>query len=329
MASTAGDPSAPLLVVNPRASRLRDPSRRAATVEVVARAIRARTGLEPVVVDDSEEAASVALQRHAGSPLIAAIGGDGTVRLAAEVLAGRSIPLAIVPAGTGNVVAASVGIRGLRSAVAAIRDGVPRTIDLGMAEWGRSGVDQPDGRRTFVVAAGVGLDARIMASAHEDWKHRMRFGAYVGAALRELTRLNPAAFDITADGERLQLDGHLALVANLGELIPGRLGPREPIDPTDGRLDLLVVGGRGLVRGLRSTAELLLRKGKLDGIVVRRTVREVRIETDPPQPVESDGDTHPPGWLVARVVPGALTILVPPRDSPSDASTRGPQADVL
>ena len=329
MASIESDPSAPLLVVNAHAARLRDPARRAATVEVVARAIRAQTCREPVVVDDTEEAASAALRRHAESPLITAIGGDGTVRHAAEILAGRSTPLAIVPAGTGNVVAASVGIRGLRSAVAAIRDGVPRTIDLGLAEWGRYGVDEPDGQRTFVVAAGVGLDARIMATAHEDLKHRLRFAAYVGAALRELTRLRPTAFDIVADGERLQLDGHLALVANLGELIPGRLGPRAPIDPSDGRLDLLVVGGRGLASGLRSTAELLVRKGRLDGMAVRRTVREVRIETDPPQPVESDGDTLPPGWLAAHVVPAALTILVPASDSPSDASTRRPPADVL
>jgi diacylglycerol kinase (ATP) len=312
MASTAGDPSAPLLVVNPRASRLREPDRRAATVRVVVRAIRDRTGQEPVVVDDTEEAASAALARLTASPLVAVLGGDGTIRHAADVLAGRSIPVAIVPAGTGNALAGSVGIRGLRSAVAAIRDGVPQTIDLGLAEWGRAGVEEPDGRRTFVVAAGVGLDARIMAAAHEDWKHRLRFGAYVGAALRELTRLRPAAFEITADGDRFHVDGHLALVANLGELIPGRFGPRERIDPTDGRLDLLVVGGRDLVTGLRSTAELLLRKGQLDGAALRRSVEEVRIETQPPQPVESDGDTHPPGWLAARVVPGALTILVPP-----------------
>ena len=66
MASVASDPSAPLLVVNPRAARLRDPARRAATVEVVVRALRARTGRQPVVIDDTEEAASAALRRHAG-----------------------------------------------------------------------------------------------------------------------------------------------------------------------------------------------------------------------------------------------------------------------
>ena len=317
MASLAGDPSAPLIVVNPRASRLRDPARREAFVEVVARAVRMRTDREPVVVDDSEAAASAALERLTEPPLVVAIGGDGTVRHAASILAGRSIPLAVVPAGTGNVLAASLGIRGLRSAMDAIHAGAPRTIDLGMAEWGRHGVDQPDGRKLFAVAAGVGLDARIMAAAHDEWKQRMRFGAYVGATLRELTRLRPALFTITADGDRIESYGHLVLVANAGEIIPGLLGPREPIDPGDGRLDLLVVGGRGLAAGLRSTAELLLRTGTLDGTAVRRTVREVRIEADPPQPVETDGDPHPPGWLTARVVPAAIALLVDPRRQPT------------
>ena len=312
MASVEGDPSAPLLVVNPRASRLRDPARRDAVVDVVARAVRSRTGRDPLVIADTEAVATEALERHATPPLVVAIGGDGTVRHAAGILTGRSIPLAIVPAGTGNVLAASFGVRGVRSAVEAIRDGVPRTIDLGMAEWGRPGEPRPVGRSVFVVASGVGFDARIMAAAHDEWKRRMRFGAYIGATLRELMRLRSARFLITADGERIELQGHLALVANAGELIPGRLGPRQPIDPGDGRLDLLVVGGRDLATGLRSTAELLLRTGPLDGTAVRRMVREVHIETDPPQPVETDGDPHPPGWLTARVIPGAITLLVSP-----------------
>jgi diacylglycerol kinase family enzyme len=313
MVTIAGDPTDPLLVINPRASRLRDPDRRRAVVEVVAKAVRERTGREPRALDDTQDAATAALVAVTTPPLVVAIGGDGTVRHAAGVLAGRSIPMAVVPAGTGNVFAGSLGIRGLRSALAAIRDGAPRTIDLGRAAWGRPGVPAADGQDVFVVAAGVGLDARIMAAAHEELKQRLRFGAYVGATLRELTRLAPTDFVITADGESIERHGHLVLVANAGEIIPGRLGPRQPIDPTDGYLDLIVVGGGGIGTGLRSAAELLLRAGELTGTAVRRRVREARIETDPPEPVETDGDVHGPGWLAARIEPGAVTMLVPPR----------------
>jgi diacylglycerol kinase family enzyme len=305
------DPTAPRLVINRRASRLRDPERRSAIVAVVASAILARTGREPVIVDDTQEAAGSLLSSLSAAPLVAILGGDGTIRHAAAILAGNSIPLAVVPVGTGNVLAASLGIRGLRTAVDAIRNGVPRTIDLGYAEWGRDGSATPDDSGTFVVAAGTGLDARIMATAHDDWKRRLRFGAYAGATIREMLRLDPVDLIITADGETLERRGHLALVANTGQIIPGRLGPRRPIDPSDGRLDLLVLAGRGLPGGLRSAGELLVRTGDLAGDTIRRTVLEVRITTLPPQPVEIDGDLHPRGWLAARVVPAGVSVLVP------------------
>ena len=312
MAETDIDPTAPLLVINPRASRVRDPQHRRAVVELVADAIRTRTGAPPAIVEDTQDAAEAQLRALTTAPLVAVVGGDGTVRHAAGILAGGGIPLAIVPAGTGNVLAASLGIRGFRSARDAIVGGTTRSIDLGLAEWGRSGAAQPDGGGMFVVAAGTGLDARIMAAAHEDWKRRLRFGAYIGAAMREVLRSAPVDLVITADGERIERTGHLVLVANTGEIIPGRLGPRRPIDPSDGQLDLLVVTGRGIAGGLRSAADLLLRSGELDGTTIRRRIHEVRIETDPPQPVETDGDVHPPGWLAARIAPHGVTLLVPP-----------------
>jgi diacylglycerol kinase family enzyme len=307
------DATAPQIIINRGASRIRDPERRRAFVDVVASAVEARTGLKPAIVDDTQDAAGSALEALTESPLVAVVGGDGTVRHAAGILAGRSIPLAIVPAGTGNALAASLGIRGLRSAVDAIRNGAPRTIDLGMAEWGREGEITPDGRGPFVVAAGTGLDARIMATADGEWKRRLRFGAYIGATLREMFRLAPVDLVIEADGETLERHGHLVLVANTGEIIPGLIGPRRPIDPSDGHLDLFVVAGRGIPGGLRSAADLLLRTSDLHGETIRRTVKQVRITTIPPQPVEIDGDVHAPGWLTARVAPSGMTVLVPSR----------------
>lgn len=309
------DPSAPLVVINPRASRLQDPSRRAALVEDVSRAVEARTGHRPTVVGDTLEAAQAALETLVDPPLVVAVGGDGTVRQAATALSGRPIPLAIVPGGTGNVLAATLGIRGMASAGRALRTGTPRTIDVGVAAWGEPGATEPAGRTIFLVAVGMGLDARIMAAAHGVWKRHLGVLAYAGATLREVTRLETADFRIVADGETLEVHGHVVLVANAGQIIPGLVGPRYAIDPDDGQLDLFVAGGRGLLGGLRSATELLVRSGPLDGRVVRRLVREVRIEATPPQAIETDGDDHPPGWLEARVMPGALTVLVPgPRD---------------
>jgi diacylglycerol kinase family enzyme len=305
----------PLVVVNPRAARLTDPVRRDRVVAEVLATVRRRFGAEPRLEAGSIEAARSALEASAGAPLVVVVGGDGTVREAAEALTGSGTRLALVPGGTGNVLARSLRIAGIAQAVDAIRDGVPRVLDLGRARWTLAGDDGSPGathERLFVVACGMGLDARIMAGAEHEWKRQMRFGAYVGATLRTLVDLESARFRIVADGEPLEIDGYLALVANAGELIPGRVGPREPIDPADGLLDLIVLGGTNPLMALHGATELMLRSGDQHGRVIRRAVRHVTIESEPAQPIETDGDPHPAGRLEATVIPGALTILTPP-----------------
>src|SRR5215213_3698819 len=120
------DPSSPLVVVNPRASRLHDPARRTEIVGAVARAVRARTGSAPLIEDGDLVATAATLARMASPPLVVAVGGDGTIRQAAAALAGTGIPLAVVPGGTGNVLAGSLGLGGVGRALDAIRRGPER-----------------------------------------------------------------------------------------------------------------------------------------------------------------------------------------------------------
>ncbi len=157
----------------------------------------------------------------------------------------------------------------------------------------------------------MGLDARIMAAAETEWKRRLRFGAYVGAAIRELGRLESSRFLIDADGDSMEIDGYLAMVANAGQLVPGRIGPRQPIDPSSGRLELIVLGGTDPLAALQGAARLLLGTGDLGGGVIRRSVSRVTIRSEPEQPIETDGDHHRAGTLEVEVVPGAVTVLVP------------------
>ncbi len=269
----------PLVIVNARASRLHDPEKRARLREALAPALVRRFGLTPDWVDDTHAAALAALQDLAGRPMVVAAGGDGTVREAAAAVAGTDVPLAIVPGGTGNVLAGTLRIGGMQGAVHAIRDGHTRRLDLGRARWGTADGDEHE--RIFMVACGSGFDSRVMAAAEHEWKRRLRFGAYIGAAVREAIRLTPAHFRITADEATIELDGLVVLIGNAGEIVPGRVGPRRPIDPTDGLLDLMVIGGRDLVAGVRGAADLLLRTGDLDGSVIRRSVRSVRVGIGP------------------------------------------------
>jgi diacylglycerol kinase family enzyme len=308
------DPSAPLIIVNPRAARLADAQRRRDITASIAHAVLYRTGRPGRIVDgdlDEARAAIAGLASTPEPPLVVAAGGDGTIRDAAAALAGRPIPLAMVPGGTGNVLASALRLGSIRSAIEAIRTGPERMIDLGQARWGSTDTASavPAREQLFLVACGMGLDARIMAAAQHEWKRRMLFGAYVGAALTELTRLRTAVFRITADGQELEIRGYLVLIANAGDIVPGRIGPRRPIDPTDGRLQLMVVGAENPFDGLRAAASLLLSQDELDGRVIRRSVSEVRVEAEPAQPIEIDGDDEPPGWLEARVLPGALKVL--------------------
>ncbi len=296
------------MIVNPTASRLADARRRAAICRDLERALTTRFGEPPDWAPETQAGARAALQDVAGRPIVVVAGGDGTIRDAAAALADSDVPMAIIPGGTGNVLGGTLRIRGMRGALETIRTGRARRLDLGSARWGTAdGVSE----RTFTVACGMGFDAKVMAAAEHEWKRHLRFGAYIGAAVREAVRLEPARFRIVADEAPLEIVGLVVLVANCGDLIPGRLGARQPLDPTDGLLDLIVIGGRGIIGGLRGAADVLLRTGELDGAVIRRAVRHVRVEADPPQPTQTDGDVHDPGWLEATVMPGALTVLVP------------------
>jgi diacylglycerol kinase family enzyme len=312
----AARPTPPVVVVNPTASRLHDAGRRSAIVAAVTRAVETRTGHTPILVDASPEAARAALAAATTAPLVAVVGGDGTVREVVASMAGSDVPVAIVPAGTGNVFAAALGIpRRTSAALEFIRAGQPAPIDVGRASWGPvlDGAPGPAaGAKVFVVACGLGFDARVMAGATTDLKRRLGFGAYVVSAVRQAARLRPTTFRIEADGDVREVRGLVVLIANCGHIIPGLIGPRHPISPTDGRLDVFVVTAGGVPTGLVGAAELLFADAATSrngGRSLRLRVQRIRITADPPEPVEVDGDPHAADWLEADILPGAIRVI--------------------
>jgi diacylglycerol kinase family enzyme len=308
----------PLVVVNPTASRLVHGGRRDRIVEAVVAAVEARTGRSASVVDTTPEAARDALAAARTAPLVTAVGGDGTVREAAAAMAGSGVPIAIVPAGTGNVFAAALGIpRRTEAAIELVRSGQPSLVDLGQAAWGPAVRGEPgpeEGSKPFVVACGLGFDARVMSAATTDLKHRHGFRAYVFATLREAIRLRPVTFRIEADGDVHEIRGLVVLIANCGQIIPGFIGPRRSIDATDGLLDVMVVHAAGIPGGLAGAADLLLAEDDMPRRrrhSLRLRAKHVRVSADPPEPVEVDGDPHEADWLEATVLPGAISVLRP------------------
>ena len=133
----------PLVVINPRAARLGDPGRRERVRHAVEAAVMRRVGAPPEIVDDDHDTALAALRDPIGRPLVVAVGGDGTIRDVAAALSGSGVPMAVVPAGTGNVLAGALRIGGVDRALATIRSGSLRTFDLGPRAGALSRCGQP------------------------------------------------------------------------------------------------------------------------------------------------------------------------------------------
>src|SRR6476620_9575955 len=204
-------PGRPLVVANPMASGLADADRRRRMVASIVSAVERRTGRTTVVADSTAEDTRAALEQARDAELVVVAGGDGTIRDAAEHLIGSGVPMAIVPAGTANVFGAALGVpRGIKGAIDLIATGRPTSVDVGRATWGAMTdrvPGEPTGSRAFVVACGLGFDARVMAGATPALKRQLGFGAYVVSAARQAARLRPVDFRIEADGVLHEIRG--------------------------------------------------------------------------------------------------------------------------
>ncbi len=238
--------------------------------------------------------------------VVLAIGGDGTIRAVCEELAGTGIPVGIVPAGTGNLLARNLDIPlYLRSAVDVGLNGQDRAID--MVEV--SGDNMED--TTFLVMAGMGFDAAIMEGVNEDIKAKVGWLAYVWSALKSL--MFPAIRVEVAvdDGEPTRHRARTLVIGNVGSLQGGMpLIPDAAID--DGQLDVVLLYPRSFLSWLPLAVRVLSRNKRTDETITRMTGREVVVRASSDAPRQLDGDLIAPGKeLRARCVHGRLLVRVP------------------
>jgi diacylglycerol kinase family enzyme len=130
-----------------------------------------------------------------GADLVAVSGGDGTVRACAAALAGTGVPMAILPSGTGNLLAVNLRVpRSLKAAVQVALTGRRRAIDVGMGDVEVAGVP------SFLVMGGLGFDAAMLLGTKPKLKRRVGNLAYVRSGLDEL-RYPQDDYTIAVDDE--------------------------------------------------------------------------------------------------------------------------------
>lgn len=243
------------------------------------------------------ELAQAALEQR--PDLVLVWGGDGTVNEVAARLAFSETPLAIVPVGSGNGLAASLGLpRAPEAAMQAALDGSVRAIDAGRL----------DGRLFFNVA-GIGFDAHV-ASLFAQSPGRRGFARYLRIAFGELVRFQPTRCRVTAHGESREYRVDLLAFANGAEYGNGaRVAPDARLD--DGELDLVIAEARTPIVNLWRAARLMTGTLRAGAGVVTTRIRSVRIEADTPIAYHVDGEPGVAGRAVdVRVHPGALRVRV-------------------
>ncbi|MBA2444563.1 MAG: phosphatase PAP2 family protein [Nocardioidaceae bacterium] len=274
-----------------------------------ARAARAAGWDEPLWFETTVDDAGGSMARAAvaaGADLVVAAGGDGTVRVVCSEMAGSGIPVGVIPAGTGNLLARNLGIPLLPDlAIDTVLRGQDRPIDVVLIEGDSLAPTR------FVVMAGLGLDAAIMGGAPDALKARLGWPAYVITGARHL-RYPAVRVDISIDGgEPVRRRARTVVIGNVGSLQGGiPLLPDAVID--DGILDVVVVAPRRLSGWLSVMARVVTKRRRTDERLDRFTGTSVKITAAAATPRQLDGDTVGAGTeLFAQIEPGVLLVRVP------------------
>lgn len=296
------------MVVNPLRVADRDECRRRIVGPLTAAGWPEPIWLETTAEDPGSGQARRAIEE--GAEVVFVCGGDGTVMSCLGALAGTDVALALLPSGTGNLLATNLGLANdLDAAVAVALQGGRRRIDLG----------DVDGK-LFAVMAGMGFDAQMIDATSERAKKWLGWPAYVVAAVRHL-RERGMRTQITVDGRRLPPRRTRAvLVGNVGRL-QGGVPLLSAAVPDDGLLDVAVLSPRTLRHWWQLAWGVLLRRPQVARMETF-TAERVEIVSDRPQPRELDGDLiEPDRMLRVTVRRDALWLCVPqPDDSPDLAA---------
>lgn len=238
----------------------------------------------------------------AGVDLVIAAGGDGTLNEALNGLVGSDTALAPLPIGTVNVWARELALPRDIRALAELLPSLPRyRVDVGRA-----------GTRWFLLMAGIGFDAAVVAGLQAHDKRRLGILAYAMRAFAIARQYRGVRVRMVLDGRVIR---RWALMIVLGNtpLYGGVMQLTEHARVGDGVLDVCIIRGSSIIDLARAAgAALLLRRASIDPRMEHLRARDITIETRRPLPVQVDGDLLGETPMQFTVADRALTVLMPP-----------------
>jgi YegS/Rv2252/BmrU family lipid kinase len=292
-----------LVIYNPVAGSRRSRKRRYEAVLARLRAADCEITVRETTHRGDAEDFAAGLTRESCDLLVVA-GGDGTINevvngLGANRAGGAALPLGIVPLGTANVLAIEIGLGLSPAAVAeALVDGEVRPISLGEA----------NGRR-FLLMAGAGFDAHVVAGVDGGLKRRLGKGAYVWETLRQF-RLYPFPyFKLVIDGEETTA---CSVIAANARHYGGRFMIAREADLEAPTLELCLFDRSGPLHAMLYAAALVFDLLPRMKSVRHYRCRQVAVTGPVEDPVQGDGDIVAALPTQIRVLPDALSLVFPP-----------------
>jgi diacylglycerol kinase (ATP) len=238
-----------------------------------------------------------------GVDLVVAAGGDGTVSAVADVLVGTQTPMGIIPLGTANVLARELGVPLDLEGACTLLSGPHATTSIDAMRVGD---------RIYLTQIGIGIDALMIRDTKGEHKRRFGRAAYLWTGLVRLVGFKARRFSLAIDEQRSRPRATQVVLANVGTLgqPPFQWGPDIRLD--DGRIDICIVKAQTLLHYAGLAWHVVLRQHRRSRHTLYLTAeRAVAINSDPPLPVQADGEIIGKTPLEVKVVPGAVRVAVP------------------
>jgi len=257
---------------------------------------------DTMLTDSPGHGAQLAIEHAQSYDAVFTLGGDGTAIEVIGALAHTGPPVGILPGGTGNIVARTLGIP-MKSgkAVRALLDGDEARIDLGRLANGFR----------FAIGMGVGLDASMIAGAPAPLKRRLGFVAYAVSATRAVLRMEKFFVRLTVDGEVLETRAAAVLIANFGAVLNDLIAFGDGILRDDGVLNACIYAPNNFRDAMRIFWMMSRKKFKSDPRVIYRSGKHFILETIPPRMGQADGELLGNSPFEITVEPLAGRVLVP------------------